>query len=110
MAYTKFTNVEAKNIRGNVTGDVTGNVILTKDTIALTADATSTKNYIVLSSVTASKVLTVNVPSGALFIVSNGDSTNAVTVKCSATDTGASLAKSTTGIYVNVAGVATLIK
>jgi hypothetical protein len=110
MAYTKFTNVEAKNIKGNVTGNVTGNVMLTKDTIALTADKSSTKNYIVLSSVTASKVLTVNVPSGALFVVSNGDSTNAVTIKCSATDVGASLAKSTTGIYVNVAGVATLIK
>ena len=108
MAYTKL-NVEGK-IKGNVTGDVTGNVILTKDTVALTADKTSTKNYVVLSNVTASKILTVDVPKGSLFVVSNEDSTNAVTIKCSATDTGASLAKQTVGIYVNDNGAATLIK
>lgn len=110
MNYTRFTNVEANNIKGNVTGDVAGNIIMTPDTVALTADTTVTKNLITLSSVTATKILTVNVPNGALFAVINNDTTNSAKVKCSASDTGATLAKETAGIYYNAEGIATLIK
>lgn len=110
MEYTKFTKVQADEFKGGISGDVKGNLIMNPKTVALTADTTVTENLISLSSVTASKILTVNVPNGALFVVANGDSTNAATVKCSATDTGATLAKSTTGIYYNAEGVATLIK
>lgn len=106
MKYTNFTNVKAENFAGNING----NVVMTVKSVALTADTTVTENLINLSSVTASKVLTVNVPDGALFVVANADASNAATVKCSATDTGATLAKSTTGIYYNKNGVATLIK
>jgi hypothetical protein len=116
MEYTKFTYVDADAVRarafgGNIQGDVYGNLIMTPQTVALTADTTvAGKNLITLSSVTATKILTVNLPNGALFVVANGDSTNAATIKCSATDTGATLAKSTTGIYYNADGVAKLIK
>lgn len=114
MAYTKFTKVEADefkgDVSGNLSGDLSGNVLFAYKSVALTDDATVTENFVALSSVTATKILTVNVPKGAMFVVKNGDANNDVTVKCSATDTGARLAKSTTGIYVNVDGDATLIK
>jgi len=114
MKYTKFTNLEADNIKGavagNVTGDVTGNLVMKPKTVALTTDTTVTENLITLSSVTATKILTVNVPKGTLFVVINNDTTNSAKVKCSATDTGATLAKETAGIYYNANGVATLIK
>ena len=114
MEYTKFTNLEAENIKGavegNVAGDVTGNLVMKPKTVALTADTTVTENLITLSSVTATKILTVNVPKGTLFAVINNDTTNSAKVKCSATDTGATLAKQTAGIYYNADGVATLIK
>lgn len=109
MAYTKFTKVEADEFKGTLSGDLSGNVVLAYKSVALTADTTVTENFVALSSVTATKILTVNVPKGAMFIVKNGDASNAATIKCSATDTGATLAKSTTGIYANVDGNATLI-
>lgn len=115
MNYTKLTNLEVENLKasrvaGNVAGDINGNIIGNIKTLALTVDSSVNDNVVILSSVTASKVLTVNVPNGSLFIVVNKDANNAATIKCGATDVGATLAKSTSGIYYNANGVATLLK
>jgi len=88
MKYTKFTGLQADQVKGGVAGAVA----LTKSaSYSLTAAEKAAPAVIVTMSA-ASKVLTLGLADGQMMVVVNAGATNAFTVKNVSGDTGTSLA------------------
>ena len=98
MDYTRFTNVEAKVLKG-------GNRSLNAQIVEMTADATLTdaqKNTlaVLFTCSAASKALTLGLDDGQIMFVANTGGTNAVTVKAISGDTGTSVGAGKVAIVV----------
>ena len=106
MDYTRFTNVEAQNIKatnldGNVSDQKSGNA----QSIEMSVDTTLTdaqKNTlaVLFTCSAASKALTLGLEDGQIMFVANIGGTNAVTVKAISGDTGSSVGAGKVAIVV----------
>ena len=97
MKYTKFTNVEANEIKApTLDGTPTSQKSLNAQTVTMTADTTlkaDEKNCLAVkfSCSAASKALTLGLEDGQVMFVANVGDTYAVTVKAIAGDSGAAI-------------------
>ena len=97
MNYTKFTNVEAENVKGGtVFGELDDQRALNAQVLSMEDSATlsdAKRNSLVLqfSCSAASKSLTLGLADKQIMIVCNFGETNAVTVKARTGDTGTSI-------------------
>ena len=105
MKYTKFTNLEATNIKGtNIDGELankkqySASVEMSVDT-TLTADQANSLAVLFTCSA-ASKALTLGLDDGQVMFVANIGGTNAVTVKAISGDTGTSVGAGKVAIVV----------
>lgn len=104
MYYTKFTNVEAENFKGNFDGAVKGGIkgAITK---SIAADYTLTaaeKNapVVMIESTAASKSVVLGLEAGQVMFVANVGGTNAFTAKAITGDTGTSVGTGKVAIVI----------
>lgn len=101
MDYTRFTNIEAKNIKGKPENQQSLNaqsIEMSVDT-SLT-DAQKNTLAVLFTCSAASKALTLGLEDGQIMFVANIGGTNAVTVKAISGDTGTSVGAGKVAIVV----------
>lgn len=93
MKYTKFTNIEATNIKGSIEGAKNLNAVSVEMSVDTTlTDAQKNSLAVAFTCSAASKALTLGLDDGQLMFVVNVGGTNAVTVKSKSGDSGTSVA------------------
>jgi len=88
MKYTKFTGLQADQVKAGVAGAVT----LSKGANYSLTAAEKAAPAVLCTMTAASKVLTLGLANGQMMVVVNAGGTNAFTVKNVSGDTGTSLA------------------
>lgn len=101
MKYTKFTNLEADNIKGSIEGAKNLNCVSVEMSVdtTLTADEANAL-AVAFTCSAASKALTLGLEDGQLMFVANVGGTNAVTVKAISGDSGTSVGAGKVAIVI----------
>ena len=105
MKYTKFTNIEATNIKGSTLEGELADKKLYATTVEMSVDTTLTADQanslgVAFTCSAASKALTLGLKDGQIMFVANIGGTNAVTVKAISGDSGSSVAAGKVAIVI----------
>ena len=104
MKYTKFTGIEADEVKGDVKGDVKGGLLgavtLSKSADYALSAAEKSAPAVVCTMSAASKKLTLGLAAGQMMFVINNGGTNAFTLCSRNGDTGTSLGTGKTALVI----------
>ena len=101
MKYTKFTNIEATNIKGSIEDAKNLDAVAVEMSVDTTLTAEQANALCVTFTCSAaSKALTLGLKEGQVMFVANVGGTNAVTVKAISGDSGTSVSAGKVAIVI----------